>query len=64
MKVIDVTNMSKIVIPVDGISNKVSGSIYAITQNVFEYKDINEMLEIVEKIVMENDKKKIKKISN
>ena len=27
MKVIDVTNMSKIVIPVDGISNKVSGSI-------------------------------------
>ena len=44
--------------------NKVSGSIYAITQNVFEYKDINEMLEIEEKIVMENDKKKIKKISN
>ena len=35
---------------------KVSGSIYAITQNIFEYKDINEMLKIIEKIVMKKDK--------
>lgn len=38
---------------------KLSGSIYAITQNIFEYKDKNEMLEIIEKIVMKNNKKRM-----
>ena len=38
---------------------KVSGSIYAITQNIFEYKDIDEMLEIIEKIAMKRNQKKI-----
>ena len=38
---------------------KVSGSIYAITQNIFEYKDIDEMLEIIEKITMKCNQKKI-----
>ena len=38
---------------------KVSGSIYAITQNIFEYKDIDEMLEIIEKIAMKCNQKKI-----
>ena len=36
---------------------KVSGSIYAITQNIFEYKDIDEMLKIIEDIIMKNNKK-------
>ena len=36
---------------------KVSGSIYSITKNVFEYKDIDEMLKTIEKIAMENNKK-------
>jgi len=38
---------------------KVSGSIYAITQNIFEYKDIDEMLEIIEKIAMKCNQKKL-----
>ena len=38
---------------------KVSGSIYAITQNIFEYKDVDEMLEIIEKIAMKRNQKKI-----
>ena len=37
---------------------KVSGSIYAITQNIFEYKDVDEMLEIIEKIAMKCNQKK------
>ena len=38
---------------------EVSGSIYAITQNILEYKDIDEMLEIIEKIAMECNQKKL-----
>ena len=38
---------------------KVSGSIYAITQNIFEYKDIDEMIEIIEKIAMKCNQKKL-----
>ena len=37
---------------------KVSESIYAITQNIFEYKDIDEMVEIIEKIAMKCNQKK------
>ena len=36
---------------------KVSGSIYAVTENIFEYNCINEMLDIIEKITMNNSKK-------
>ncbi len=36
---------------------KVSGSIYAVTENVFEYNDIDDMLSIIEKIVMTNSNK-------
>ena len=37
---------------------KVSGSIYAVTENIFEYNDIDEMLEIIEKIAMKCNQKK------
>ena len=36
---------------------KVSGSIYAVTDNIFEYNDIDDMLSIIEKIVMTNGNK-------
>ena len=38
---------------------KVSGSIHAISQNIFEYKDIDEMLRIIENMIMLNDKSRI-----
>ena len=38
---------------------KVSGSIYEISQNIFEYKNIEEMLKIIENIVMKNDENEV-----
>ena len=37
---------------------EVSRSIYAITQNILEYKDIDEMLEIIEKITIKCNQKR------
>ena len=43
---------------------KISGSINAITQNIFEYSNVNEMLFIIENIInMEQAKRNIKKVT-